>query len=34
MILVFVGIALITSLTFMGHTGHKLFQNVSVSIQH
>ena len=34
MLLVFIGIALITSLTFMGGTVHNLFQNVSVNIQH
>jgi Flp pilus assembly pilin Flp len=34
MLLVFIGIALITSLTFMGGTVHNLFQNVSVSMQH
>ncbi len=34
MVLVFIGIALITSLTFMGGTVHNLFQNVSVNIQH
>ncbi len=34
MLLVFIGIALITSLTFMGGTVHNLFQNVSVHIQH
>lgn len=34
MILVFVGIAVITSLTFMANTVHNLFQNVSVNIQH
>ena len=34
MILVFVVIAVITSLMFMGNTPHKLFQNVSVNIQH
>jgi len=34
MLLVFIGIALITSLTFMGGTVHNLFQNVSVNIKH
>jgi Flp pilus assembly pilin Flp len=34
MLLVLIGIALITSLTFMGGTVHNLFQNVSVNIQH
>jgi len=34
MLLVFIGIALITSLTFMGSTVHNLFQSVSVNIQH
>jgi Flp pilus assembly pilin Flp len=33
MILVFIGIAVISSLTFMGGTLHSLFQNVSVTIQ-